>query len=83
VTLDQSPFADVRRLAGGAFSLPQLKWREIVFVGALRPDGDAYVRDSTRPMPAFAAGDPFLPGVRFRAVPDGARVVITPEAPQA
>jgi hypothetical protein len=59
------PFADVRPLSDG-FSLPELKWRELVFVGSLRPDGDAFVRDPARPMQAFAAGDLFPPGVRFR-----------------
>lgn len=80
MTLDQSPFADVRRLEDGAFSLPQLKWREIVFVGAMRPDGFFYVRDPGRPLPAFAVGELFPEGVRFRAVPEGGRVVLTPQA---
>jgi hypothetical protein len=78
VTLDQSPFADVRWLEGGAFSLPQLKWREIVFVGAMRPDGYFFVRDPARPLPAFAAGELFPDGVRFRAAADGSRVILTP-----
>lgn len=59
------PFADVRMLPDG-FSLPELKWREMLFVGALRPDGDAFVRDSARPLQAFAAGDLFPCGARFR-----------------
>lgn len=79
MTLDLSPFADVRRLDDGAFSLPQLKWREIVFVGAMRPDGFFYVRDPSRPLPPFATGDLFPAGVRFRAAPEGNRVVLTPQ----
>lgn len=68
------PFADVRLLPDG-FSLPELKWREILFVGSLRPDGDAYVRDPARPLQAFAAGDLFPPGARFRvASREGGRV---------
>ena len=59
------PFADVRMLPDG-FSLPELKWREMLFVGALRSDGDAFVRDPSRPLQAFAAGELFPPGVRFR-----------------
>lgn len=59
------PFADVRMLPDG-FSLPELKWREMLFVGALRLEGDAFVRDPARPLQAFAAGDLFPSGVRFR-----------------
>lgn len=59
------PFADVRLLPDG-FSLPELKWREMLFVGSLRPDGDAFVRDPGRPLQPFAAGELFPPGVRFR-----------------
>lgn len=59
------PFADVRMLPDG-FSLPELKWREMLFVGFLRADGEAFVRDSSRPLQAFAAGELFPPGARFR-----------------
>ena len=59
------PFADVRMLPDG-FSLPELKWREMLFVGSLRADGDAFVRDPSRPLQAFAAGELFPPGARFR-----------------
>ncbi len=79
MSLDHSPFADVRRLENGAFSLPQLKWREIVFVGAVRPDGYFYVRDPARPLPPFATGELFPEGVRFRAIAEGNRVVLTPQ----
>jgi hypothetical protein len=61
----QQPFADVRMLPDG-FSLPELKWREMLFVGSLRPDGDAFVRDPARPQQPFAAGELFPLGVRFR-----------------
>jgi hypothetical protein len=59
------PFADVRLLPDG-FSLPELKWREMLFVGALRQDGDTFVRDPARPLQAFAAGDLFPSGARFQ-----------------
>jgi hypothetical protein len=66
VSVDQSPFADVELFPGG-FSLPELKWRELLFIGALKPSGDHYVRDEARPLPAFQIPDLFPDGVRFRA----------------
>lgn len=77
---EQEPFADVRVFEGG-FSIPQLKWREILFVRALRQDGDRWVRDPNRPLPPFRDADLFPSGVRFRAVPEGARMLLYPEAP--
>ena len=49
---EQTPFHDVIHLADG-FSIPELKFRELVFVGALRPEGDAYVRDPDAAAPAL------------------------------
>jgi hypothetical protein len=74
----QDPFADVLPLEGG-FSLPELKWRELVFVGALRREGDAFVRDPARPLPPFRREGLFPEGVRFRAERQGARVVVRAE----
>jgi hypothetical protein len=71
----QEPFADVAPVAGG-FSLPELKWRELVFIRALVPDGDAWVRDPSRPLPPFRRGGLFPEGVRFRVERRGRRVVI-------
>ena len=71
--VDERPFEDVA-FEEGAFSIPELKWRELLFVGAVRADGEAFVRDESRPMPPFAAGDLFPPGVRFRALRGGPRV---------
>ena len=48
----QEPFADVVAVEGG-FSIPELKWRELVFVGRARPEGDGFVRDPARPLPPF------------------------------
>lgn len=64
---ERSPFADVRDELGGAFSIPQLKWRELLFIGALRPEGEAFVRDPARPMPPFARKGLFPEGVRLSA----------------
>jgi hypothetical protein len=67
---EQQPFADVREEAGG-FSIPRLKWRELLFIGALRKaaDGHGYERDHSRPMPPFRAGDLFPRDARFLADP--------------
>ena len=70
---EDRPFEDVVH-GGDGFSIPELKWRELVFVGALRSDGDAYVRDPSRPLPAFRDPDLFPEGVRFQATRDGRRV---------
>ena len=80
--VDEAPFFDVLPVAGG-FSLPELKWRELVFVGALRADGDAFVRDPSRPLPLFAVPDLFPEGRRFRAERRGGRVVLRLEPPVA
>jgi hypothetical protein len=75
VAEDQSPFADVKFL-GDALSIPELKWRELLFTGALRPDGDAFVRDPARPFPPFEREGLFPEDVRFLAERREGRVVI-------
>jgi len=72
---EQQPFADVVLLADG-FSLPELKWRELLFVGALRPEGDAFVRDPSRPLPPFRRPGLFPEGMRLLARREGGRVVV-------
>jgi hypothetical protein len=86
---EQQPFADVRLLEDG-LSLPELKWRELLFIGALRADGDTlrgdrdtfrgdrdvFVRDPSRPLPPFRIPELFPEGVRFRASLEGRRVVL-------
>ena len=60
----------------GGFSIPELKWRELLFIGALRREGDAFVRDPSRPLPPFARPGLFPEGARFVATPRGRRIVI-------
>jgi hypothetical protein len=72
---EQRPFEDVQETADG-FSIPDLKWRELLFVGALRREGDSFVRDPSRPLPPFRTADLFPEGVRFTATPEGGRVRI-------
>jgi hypothetical protein len=72
---DQEPFADVRVEEDG-FSLPHLKWRELLFIGALRAEGGHYVRDPARPFPPFARDGLFPPDRRFEAALHGDRVRI-------
>ncbi len=72
---ERQPFADVRLLEDG-LSLPELKWRELLFIGALQADGAAFVRDPLRPLPPFRIPDLFPEGVRFRASLQGRRVVL-------
>ena len=71
--IDERPFEDVE-MTGDGFSIPELKWRELVFVGALRREGEAFVRDPSRPLPPFRAGELFPEGQRFEATPMGGRV---------
>jgi hypothetical protein len=72
----QEPFADVVPLAGGGFSIPELKWRELVFIRALVPDGELFVRDAARPLPPFRQDGLFPEGARFRVERRGGRVLV-------
>lgn len=72
---EQSPFADVRD-EGQGFSLPALKWRELLFIGAIRREEDLFVRDPSRPLPPFARAGLFPEGVRFAADAKGERILI-------
>ena len=71
------PFADVRFEEGG-FSIPELKWRELLFVGSIRADGEHFVREPSRPLPPFERAGLFPVGARFRAVRREGRVLIVP-----
>jgi hypothetical protein len=71
--VDERPFEDVRFTDGG-FSIPELKWRELLFVGALRRDGDHYLRDPSRALPPFRDEGLFPAGVRFTARKEDGRI---------
>ena len=73
---EERPFEDVRREASG-FSIPELKWRELLFVGALRPEGSAFVRDPSRPLPPFRDPGLFPEGVLLRVRRGAGRVHLT------
>jgi hypothetical protein len=68
----RQPFADVVLTEDG-FSIPDLKWRELLFIGALRSEGDLYVRDPSRPLPPFQRTDLFPDGCRFAVRREGDR----------
>ena len=68
-------FEDVKRRQGGALDLPDLKFRELIFIGALRRLDDAsdasqalVIVDETRPMPPFREQGLFPAGSRFSVV---------------
>jgi hypothetical protein len=77
---EQEPFADVVAVEGG-FSIPELKWRELVFIRALVPEGERFVRDPARPLPPFRQPDLFPEGVRFRVERRGGRVELRRDEP--
>lgn len=66
--VDERPFENVIR-EGRSFLLPRRKWRELLFIGAIVPEGELYIRDPTRPMPAFRDPDLIPEGVLFRVQP--------------
>lgn len=66
--VDERPFENVTR-EGSSFLLPRRKWRELLFIGALVPRGELYVRDPSRPMPEFRDPDLIPEGVLFRVHP--------------
>lgn len=70
-------FEDVRDEAAG-FSLPALKWRELLFTGALVERDGLFERDPARPMPPFRRRELFPAGTHFRAERRGARVLVAP-----
>ena len=75
MAVDERPFEDVQPCPGG-FSLPELKWRELLFIGALRREGEHYVRDPTRPLPPFARDGLFPEERRLSAERQGGRVLL-------
>lgn len=77
---DRRPFEDVRPAEDG-FSIPEEKWRELLFIGALRRQGEAFVRDPTRPLPRFRTPNLFPPGARFFPAVEAGRVRLRVERP--
>ena len=67
------PFEDVV-ITDGGFSLPELKWRELVFIGAVREEDGVFVRDPARPMPPFRRDGLFPDGQRYAVVVEGTRI---------
>jgi hypothetical protein len=76
---DRSRFADVRDLPEGGLSVPELKWRELLFIGALREEKDGFVRDPSRPLPPFERQDLFPEGIVFEATRALGRIELRPK----
>ena len=66
---DHGPFHDLKPVGdAGAVTVPVRKWRELLFVGAMRAIGDGlYVRDPSRPLPPMRTPELLPAGQRFRA----------------
>jgi hypothetical protein len=67
------PFEDVV-LTDDGFSIPELKWRELVFIGAVRKENGLFVRDPSRPMPSFRRSGLFAEGERYAVAAEGSRI---------
>jgi len=69
------PFEDVVMTDDG-FSIPALKWRELVFIGAVREEVGLglFVRDPARPMPPFRREELFAEGERYAVAAEGTRI---------
>jgi hypothetical protein len=77
---DQRPFEDIQPVEDG-FSIPEEKWRELLFIGALRREGEAFVRDPARPFPPFRTPNLFPLGARFFPSAEAGRVRLRVERP--
>ena len=68
------PFEDVE-LTDDGFSIPELKWRELVFIGAVREEErGVFARDPARPMPPFRRDGLFPEGQRYAITAEGGRI---------
>ena len=76
--MSKTPFADVR-LEENGFSLPELKWRELLFIGAFRwiEEEKGFRRDLARLLPPFERSDLFEKGALFQIVHAQGRVHIS------
>jgi hypothetical protein len=77
-------FEDVKKHEGGVLDLPDLKFRELVFIGALKrlddgrdPERAEVEVDETRPMPPFREEGLFPPRSRFVVQRRQGRAVFT------
>ena len=70
--MNTDPFFDIDGDAS-SFVLPLRKWRELLFIGALRLDGELYVRDPARFMPPFDDPQLFAEGFGYRVEPETGR----------
>ena len=68
-----SVFEDVKKHDGGVLDLPDLKFRELLFIGALKridrgenAERAEVIVDGNRPMPPFREEGLFPPGSRFQ-----------------
>jgi hypothetical protein len=59
-----------------SFSIPRRKWRELLFIGAMKAEGDYFVRDPSRPLPLFREPDLFPEGARFAVREEGKRAYV-------
>ena len=71
----EKPFLDIRG-DKTSFTIPRKKWRELLFIGAMVPDGEYFVRNPSRLLPAFQVSDIFPTGVRYQVWDEGKRVQI-------
>ena len=68
------PFEDVELTEDG-FSIPELKWRELVFIGAVRErEPGVFARDPARPMPPFRRDGLFPEGQGYAVAAEGGRI---------
>ena len=79
-----SVFEDVKKHDGGVLDLPDLKFRELIFIGALKrlDDGSDPVKaevvvDETRPMPPFREEGLFPAHSRFAVERKNGRAYFT------
>ena len=77
-------FEDVKKHDGGVLDLPDQKFRELIFIGALKrvddgsdPDRAEVAVDETRPMPPFREEGLFPPRSRFAVERRGGRARFT------
>lgn len=74
--VEEAPYANVHG-DEDVFRLPRRKWRELLFIGAMVPDGDLFTRDPNRPLPAFRDPNLFPEGAHFRVELEGDWVRVT------